>query len=173
LQTYAEIASCQSLSLNELAACHSNCSGQWLHGHGRRISNTPWYTNFHHPSSPIQTRLPGTAYVFKDMFEEYAYHPEPQASQATQQPTQSQNAAETTAFEIPLNTLIECLNIFGTAGSAGTTKTKKWRKGGEDDLPDVGDEDRTGPIDRFFGSEKGTALRMSYAGSGYPLTLFM
>ena len=89
------------------------------------------------------------------------------------------------AFEIPLNTLIECLNIFGTAGPASTNtsnsgKYKKWKKAGEDSDHDDDDEGGRGRgnargIDSYFGggSERRTGLRMSYAGTGYPLTLLM
>lgn len=112
----------------------------------------------------------GTAYVFQDMFEEYTYQPEPpQTQSSTPRP---RTDTEITAFEIQLNTLLECLNIFGTAGSATSSKTKKWRKNGDDTGGDNVNDD--GPIDRYFASgEKGTAMRMSYSGSGYPLTLFM
>jgi len=104
-----------------------------------------------------------TAFVFKDMFEEYTYHPE--ASQ--------QRAVNNAAFEIPLNTLIECLNIFGTSTISTTSKTKKWKQNAEDGGMDY-DNDRTGPLDRYFPSPgKGTAMRMSYDGTGYPLTLHM
>lgn len=97
------------------------------------------------------------------------------------------------AFEIPLNTLIECLNIFGTAGPASTNssagKYKKWRKAGDDSDHDDGDEGRArggrsngannsgvgarGIESYFGGSEKRTGMRMTYAGAGYPLTLLM
>ena len=102
-----------------------------------------------------------TAFVFKDVFEEYAYHPE--ASQTIN------NAA----FEIHPNTLIECLNIFGTSAISTSSKTKKWKQNAEDGGMDYG-SDRTGPLDKYFpSSDKGTAMRMSYGGAGYPLTLHM
>jgi cell cycle checkpoint protein len=87
-------------------------------------------------------------------------------------------------FEIQLNILIDCLNIFGTAGnpnpSFGSTH-KKWRRADRDDGPNHSDDDgrdgrQTGPIDRYFvsgGSEKKTGMRMTYVGAGYPLTLLM
>ena len=103
------------------------------------------------------------------MFEEYTYHPEVSG-------LRSQSASQTinnAAFEIPLNTLIECLNIFGTSSLSATSKTKKWKQTAEDGGMDH-DDDRTGPLDRYFPSSgKGTAMRMSYEGTGYPLTLHM
>lgn len=112
---------------------------------------------------------PATAFVFKDMFEEYTYHPEVPGPQS-QPSSQTINNA---AFEIPLNTLIECLNIFGTYNVSTTSRTKKWKQGAEDGGMDQ-ENDRTGPLDRYFPSSgKGTAMRMSYEGTGYPLTLHM
>lgn len=114
-----------------------------------------------------------TAFVFKDMFEEYTYHPE--ASQLPSQPLSDsqQPASNNAAFEIPLNTLIECLNIFGTPSVSATSKPKKWKQDAEGGGADYGN-DRIGPLDRYFPSSgKGTAMRMSYDGTGYPLTLHM
>lgn len=103
------------------------------------------------------------------MFEEYAYHPEVLG-------THSQPASQTinnAAFEVPLNTLIECLNIFGAPSALTTLKTKQWKQSSEDGGMDH-DNDRTGPLDRYFpSSNTGTAMRMSYEGTGYPLTLHM
>lgn len=103
------------------------------------------------------------------MFEEYAYYPEvpePQSQPASQ-------TINNAAFEIHLNTLIECLNIFGTPSVSTTSKTKKWKQRAEDGGIDH-DNDRTGPLDKYFSSpDKGTAMRMSYEGTGYPLTLHM
>jgi len=113
-----------------------------------------------------------TAFVFKDMFEEYTYHPEASQPQS-QQPSDSQRSTtNNAAFEIPLNTLLECLSIFGTSNVSTASKTKKWKQNAEDGGTDH-DNDRTGPLDRYFPSDKGTAMRMSYDGTGYPLTLHM
>lgn len=110
-----------------------------------------------------------TAFVFKDMFEEYSYHPEVSELQS-QAASQTINNA---AFEIPLNTLIECLSIFGTASASTASKPKKWRQDAEDGGVDQ-DNNRAGPLDRYFrSSDKGTAMRMSYEGTGFPLTLHM
>ncbi|KAJ6620299.1 Rad1/Rec1/Rad17 [Mycena sp. CBHHK59/15] len=141
--------------------------------------------------------LLGTAYVFAGVFDEYTYNselpPAPQNSQNSD--TEEEDNA---AFEIELNTLLECLNIFGTAGPSTSSMTggktgryKRWKKTGEDSDQDD-DEDSRGRggrgrhskendtssakgIDQYFSSnkEKGTGMRMTYAGSGYPLTLLI
>lgn len=116
------------------------------------------------------------------MFDEYVYQPEVSEERA-------QNLSEEpnpTVFEVPLNTVIECLNIFGTAGgssnAAAKQKKKRWRKQGEGSDDDGDDDDGpnhhgntlgAGRIEQYFGNVKGTSLRMSYAGAGYPLTLLM
>ncbi|KAF8061634.1 Rad1/Rec1/Rad17 [Lyophyllum atratum] len=129
--------------------------------------------------------LLGTAFIFSDTFDEYAYRSENPAVESSQG-SEDVDLADNVAFEVPLNTLIECLNIFGTAGAASTNvssgnKYKKWKKAGEDS--DHGDDDERGGrgrsaanrgIDTYFtgGSER-TGMRMTYAGAGHPLTLLL
>jgi cell cycle checkpoint protein len=133
----------------------------------------------------------GTAFIFADIFDEYSYRSENPAPTPQSQDSQNGEQLDNAAFEIPLNTLIECLNIFGTAGPAstnanGTGKYKKWKKTGEDSDHDDENEGGGGGgrgrnggnargIESYFagGSEKRTGMRMTYAGSGYPLTLLM
>ncbi|KAJ7118827.1 Rad1/Rec1/Rad17 [Mycena epipterygia] len=136
--------------------------------------------------------LLATAYIFADVFDEFTYNSE---TPAAPQGSQNSDAEEdSSAFEIPLNTLIECLNIFGTAGSSvsavgtgGTSgKYKKWKRAGDDSDQEGDDNDGRSRrhsngtssargIDSYFGStsDKGTGMRMTYAGSGYPLTLLI
>ncbi|KAG6845217.1 hypothetical protein H0H87_012544 [Tephrocybe sp. NHM501043] len=121
----------------------------------------------------------GTAFVFSEIFDEYSYH-----SDALDSPQESEDEEVNVGFEIPLNTLIECLNIFGTAGAPPTntgTKFKKWKKSGDDSDHDD-DDDRGGRgrnyargLDNFLSgsSEKRTGMRMTYAGPGQPLTLLL
>ena len=142
----------------------------------------------------------GTAYIFSEAFDQYIYNPNPgRAMAATQgsEQEQEQEPPANAAIEVPINTLVECLNIFGTAGSSSSssskdTKTRRWRRVGEESDheggPNEGPSDRqqrrtggsggAGPsdnskIDHFFASEKRTGMRMSYAGPGYPLTFLM
>ncbi|KAK7463510.1 checkpoint clamp complex protein Rad1 [Stygiomarasmius scandens] len=134
--------------------------------------------------------LLGTSYIFADVFNEWSYHPDiPLKDDEDNEQEQQANAEEgynTTAFEIPLNTLIECLNIFGTAGGSLSKNAGKprWTKSGEDsDNDSNADASRntgrshrsTGrTIDHFFGgSERTTSMRMTYIGPGYPLTVIV
>ena len=156
--------------------------------------------------------LLGTAFIFSEVFDEYTYHSElPPPRQARHQkpkPRQADPNASGTesdsengenkeeldnaAFEIPLNTLIDCLNIFGTAsalnamatisGSSGgggapsnSKQAKKWRRVGDGDSDGEGRAGGRG-LDAYFGpgaGEKRTGMRLSYLGAGYPLTLIM
>ena len=88
------------------------------------------------------------------------------------------------ALEFPLDTLIECLNIFGSATGPGgqTTQKKKWAKPGDESDDDTNEQnDRTGrtrengKLDQFFPNRSGksTGMKLSYAGEGYPLTLLL
>ena len=154
--------------------------------------------------------LLGTAFIFSEVFDEYTYHAE-HSSRATRSPkpklrqtdpsasgteSDSENEEdkaqeeepENAAFEIPLNTLIECLNIFGTAssmnamaavsgsGAASNSKqTKKWRRAGDGGSDGEGRAGERG-LEAYFGpstGEKRTGMRLSYPGAGYPLTLIM
>ena len=191
-----------------------------------------------------QSSPSGTAFIFADVFDEYAYHPEtltappsirprdkikhkkrkPKQRARQSQPETSETESdsgedendksyapdeedddeaekddympENSAFEVPLDTLIECLNIFGTAGSlagafsesnnAGRGKARARVRGGrqggmrgnnDDSDPQENDaeEGNARGLDAFFGgkAEKKTSMRLSYPGSGYPLTLIV
>jgi cell cycle checkpoint protein len=129
--------------------------------------------------------LLATAYVFKDIFDEYDYHsinPTEPAGSYNSQNDETENAA----LEIPLNTLIECLNIFGTASTSSLStfsKLKQWKRaddnsdneGNEHDAPNRNrGVNGGGRIDQYFsGSENRTGMRLSYAGAGHPLTLLV
>ncbi|KIP02645.1 hypothetical protein PHLGIDRAFT_78869, partial [Phlebiopsis gigantea 11061_1 CR5-6] len=143
--------------------------------------------------------LLGTAYIFSEAFDQYIYNPNAgTAASATQgsEQEQVQDPPPNAAIEIPINTLVECLNIFGTAGLSSSsnskeTKTRRWRRVGEESDHEGGANDgpsdrRRGAgggagaapsdnsrIDQFFGAEKRTGMRMSYAGPGYPLTFLI
>ena len=154
--------------------------------------------------------LLGTAFIFSEVFDEYTYHSEhspravrpPKSKQRQIDPNASGTESDlengedkaqaeepdNAAFEIPLNTLIECLNIFGTAGTMNPTtsgfsggassnnkQTKKWRRTGEGDSDGEGRLGGRG-LEAYFGpgvGEKRTGMRLSYPGAGYPLTLIM
>lgn len=101
----------------------------------------------------------------------------------------------TTAFQINLNVLVDCLNIFGTAGpvTAPSAAThKKWTKpvqggGGAEDNQNSDDGEgppRRGGVNGGGGpgqrdlqpvrlggqmGDKKTSVRLTYSGDGYPL----
>jgi cell cycle checkpoint protein len=106
---------------------------------------------------------------------------------------EDQEGESATAFGFQLHTLLECLNIFGTAfGPTSSHKANKpnWRR---TDAPDNDEQDtsrgglRAGQsrtreqdignarIDSFFprAEGKGTGMRLSYDGQGYPLSLLL
>ncbi|KAF9501163.1 Rad1-domain-containing protein [Pleurotus eryngii] len=123
--------------------------------------------------------LLATAYIFADIFDEYAYHSEAAPSQQSQD-----DGVDNMAFEIPLNTLIECLNIFGTAGAHPSSTTlggKRWKKQEEDKGSDEEEGEGEGAnnkrrgIAQYFGAgpEKSTGMRLTYEGAGFPLTLLI
>ena len=84
-------------------------------------------------------------------------------------------ASETqTMFDVNLNTLIDCLTIYGiyvsmSSSTGGTWKSRK-REGDEE-------ERVQGPMDDFLASlgskRRKTSMRMSYTGEGYPLKLLL
>ncbi|KAH9915785.1 Rad1-domain-containing protein [Epithele typhae] len=126
--------------------------------------------------------IQATAYIFRDIFDEYVYRPE--SRHGSQDLDRSGEDYVTTVFEIPLHTLIECLNIFGSTplnpGSA-TKKKQKHEDGGDSDGGGPRNRDK-GPgdpgagiarLDQWFAPGKGTGMRLSYAGAGHPLTLFI
>ncbi|KAF9228751.1 Rad1-domain-containing protein [Gyrodon lividus] len=144
--------------------------------------------------------LIATSYIYRDHFDEWSYTPDrprPASSQLSETSEQDADSSSTT-FEIPLTTLIECLNIFGTANmsssSSGVSKGKRWRREDDASDEDTGDgrghannrrvtwsnnnnrdnANGTNRLDRYFGgSEKRTSMRLSYGGPGYPLTLLL
>lgn len=138
------------------------------------------------PALEIQVHLafvpiPATAWIFSDIFDEYVYSPGNPQNDELMQSTQD-NETESTSFEMPLNTVIDCLNIFGTAatsGSGGSGGKKGWKKQGEGSDNESGDEheirqrgNRIEPLNPNA-SEKHTGMRLTYVGAGHPLTLLM
>lgn len=154
--------------------------------------------------------LLGTAFIFSEVFDEYTYNAEPPPRAArpqkpkprqkdpnasgTESDSEDEEELDNAAFEIPLNTLIECLNIYGTAGpmnamtaisgssggglggaSSNSKQAKKWRRAGDGDSDGEGRAGGRG-LEAYFGpsaGEKRTGMRLSYPGAGYPLTLIM
>ncbi|KAH7927051.1 Rad1-domain-containing protein [Leucogyrophana mollusca] len=137
--------------------------------------------------------LLATSYIYPDHFDSWEYNLEPTRVLSSQQSSLSKDSepdSDSTSFEIPLGTLIECLNIFGTATFSSATagsKSKKWRRGEHDDASDddAGGRQRSrapsnapnnSRIEQYFGGGghgKRTSMRLSYGGPGYPLTLLL
>lgn len=153
--------------------------------HGRRGAHIAWYVAKSCTYHDAKTRI-GTAFIFATLFDEFSFHHA--RSRETAESSQSAEI-DNIAFEIPLNTVIECLNIFGSAGisSSAGGSYKKWKmtedgsenEGGADEN-DRDKQRRNGTrpargIESYFGggSEKRTGMRLSYAGPGYPLTLIL
>ncbi|EJF62658.1 Rad1-domain-containing protein [Dichomitus squalens LYAD-421 SS1] len=137
--------------------------------------------------------LVATAWVFSAVFDEFTYNPHAasQPSQHRQEHAGGDDGEEevemASAFEIPLGTLMDCLNVFGTAAQAPGTSSKK-RKNGDDDSDGGGGgggvkkdkgkgradaEGGNARLDEWFAPGKGTGMRMSYAGAGHPLTVLV
>ena len=141
--------------------------------------------------------------MFNTVFDEFTYNPDVAASASQRRGNGNGHGRQgegeegeddeeevemASAFEIPLNTLMDCLNVFGTAAQAPGTSSKK-KKNGDDDSDGGGigggggrrdkgkgraDADGTNArLDEWFAPGKGTGMRMSYAGPGYPLTVLV
>lgn len=132
-----------------------------------------------------------TSYIYRDHFDEWSYSPDHSNSRPVQQTPDRDR--DSTTFEVPLTTLIECLGVFGTANlssHSSAPKPKKWRREGDASDEERGDakgKGRGAPsgnrqqpnaphgLEHFFGggNEKRTSMRLSYAGPGHPLTLLL
>ncbi|KAH6918975.1 Rad1/Rec1/Rad17 [Coprinopsis sp. MPI-PUGE-AT-0042] len=155
--------------------------------------------------------LLGTAFIFSEMFDIYEYYTEAEQRRAFEkqerrrfqensqsqanapsddEPDDADDEPQNAAFQVHLNILIECINIFGTAGPMATPFTsntnthKKWRRGDEEtDHEGVGggggrrggDDLGNRRIEAFLGGGPAnrTNLRMIYPGNGYPLSLIV
>ncbi|KZV70750.1 Rad1-domain-containing protein [Peniophora sp. CONT] len=118
-----------------------------------------------------------TAWIFKDVFDDYTYtppRPEPPASARSSAslrltPSQRTQSDATTVLEIPLHSLLDCLSVFTGHGAASSAKKRGVRPidGDHDDL-----NDQAGRLDAYFGGgAKRTGMSMYYAGEGHPLTI--
>lgn len=86
-------------------------------------------------------------------------------------------AEEASCFEISLDALLQCLNIFGNAGAgAGPIpstgkgkKSRRWAGEGEGGADEESTEWRTTRNNR----ERRTGMRMTWAGEGHPLSIIL
>ncbi|KAK7688999.1 hypothetical protein QCA50_007690 [Cerrena zonata] len=128
------------------------------------------------------------AFIRHDMFDEFIYD----ADLAAELDPDPQNDDEPilpkrTIFEVNLQMMIDCLNVFGTASaSASSASTKKLKYAGWDKPDDErqgegsglrgrggANASRNGRIDQYMGNGTGTALKMTYGGRGQPLVLHL
>ena len=137
----------------------------------------------------------GAAIISKEIFDTFEYNPDPDASTVAhvgEDNSQPSQMMRNTAIEIPLSVFLECLNIFGTAVGTGSNhinstsvSQRQPAKTGEDSGSGSEESDgdeagssgrkRQGKIDSFFArvDGKGTGMRLSYAGAGYPLVMLL
>ncbi|KIY48327.1 Rad1-domain-containing protein, partial [Fistulina hepatica ATCC 64428] len=122
----------------------------------------------------------GTAYVFPRIFEEYAFRPEQDDTALRDGDGEDEDAeSETTVvFKVRLSTVLECLDIFGTAsGVPPPPSHKRWRKLDRGDSDPEDEATRRRKVGKglrhYLGGEKRTSMRMSYQGTGYPLTMLL
>ena len=123
------------------------------------------------------------------MFDEFIYDADFAEEQNPRPPNDDEDEPDLsrrTIFEVNLQVMIDCLNVFGTANaSANATNAPKKHKFTKWDTPDGGDEassskgkgstsgSRNGRIDQYMGNGSGTALKMTYTGPGHPLVLHL
>lgn len=113
------------------------------------------------------------AYLPSGIFQTYTYNAPPPDSSATETPSQQgEEPDSSTCIEINLETLLQCLDIFGNAGVPNESKFKKKknynRDRDEDEEDELDDRYSKAPVEK---SGKATAMQMSYAGQGHPLVV--
>jgi len=122
------------------------------------------------------------------MFDEFKWISPPEDEEEQEEST-SQETPDPNSFQIDLETLLECLNIFGSGSStisqSDNRKKSKWKGGTHgSDSDDEGGRRRNkkngiakgnATIDQYFftGGGKKTGMRLSYAGPGHPLVLIL
>ncbi|WVR05449.1 hypothetical protein IAU60_002465 [Kwoniella sp. DSM 27419] len=102
------------------------------------------------------------AWIPTNLFSTFIFNPPPSSAPAT--------------FELSLDALLQCLNIFGNAGagssasmSTGGKGKRRWAGEGE---PGEEDDMRSGGVDRRS-KEKRTGMRMEWYGSGHDLNVLL
>lgn len=111
--------------------------------------------------------LPATAFIPAKLFREFCFD-----SPGLENPQH-----EMATFEVSIDAMLQCLNIFGSAGSAGapsvttSLRMKRGRMAGELEEGALGFDDE-GPR-RGSGKERRTGMRMTWAGEGEPLCMIL
>ncbi|KAL1698803.1 Rad1/Rec1/Rad17 [Schizophyllum commune] len=112
----------------------------------------------------------GVAYIWSGIFDEFTY--------TAPDPEDPDTGA---AFEVPLSTVLECLNIFGSAGPGAASSSaahKKWRRAEDEEEGDgEGEGRRRGGkgIEHYIGAsgDNRTGMRLSFLGEGHPMVLLL
>ena len=128
----------------------------------------------------------GAACIAREMFGEFDFRPE---SVPSSQNDEEGGESENTVLSFQLNTLLECLNIFGTAFGSSSGPPLPRRRWKNDEAGEGEDEQQAPPngnrrpanagqsrgIDAYFSRAdgKGTGMRLSYGGAGHPLRLLL
>lgn len=128
------------------------------------------------------THTSQSIYQERIFFDEFVYNHLPSEEEASI--VDDDDEVESTTFEIPLDILLECLNIFGTGGGSAVSASseaagKRGGRGRGDDQED-GDARKKagGALATNWGrgdttESRMTGMRMTYEGPGYPLTLLL
>jgi cell cycle checkpoint protein len=138
--------------------------------------------------------MQGTAYIPINIFDEFIFKPErvnPENDHLTA--SQMSDTPDSVVFEVPLDALLECLNIFGSGTPVGggsiSGNKPRWRSGAVSDdegrgraggggrTVDLNVESNTnGRLDHYFhptAELRKTGMRMGYGGRGYPLSFLL
>lgn len=84
--------------------------------------------------------------------------------------------ADAECFEISLDALLQCLNIFGNAGAGAAPGggAGRGRKRWAGDAEDGADKDAAADEDwRVRGRDKRTGMRLTWGGPGFPLSILL
>jgi cell cycle checkpoint protein len=136
----------------------------------------------------------GTAYIPINIFDDFIFKPEmvnPENDHLSL--SQRSETPDSVIFEVPLDALLECLNIFGSAAPSGSGtygNKPRWKSDGNSDDENgpggrrgggrtvdlnVGNS-TNGKLDHYFNSApelRKTGMRMGYGGKGYPLSFLL
>ncbi|KAH9939601.1 Rad1-domain-containing protein [Amylocystis lapponica] len=126
---------------------------------------SPSRNRLYHHRRESRTLL-ATAFIVSDIFDEFTYNPD--ADDSASQPSASQDppAPSHTALEIPLNTSSSVSMSLAQPTHPHPPPVPIQAR------PPL-ERDHNGRIEHYFGSEKGTGMRLSYAGAGNPLVLLI
>ena len=117
--------------------------------------------------SSLTHSAPAIAWIPVNLFQTFEFHELP--------------SGEPACFEISLDALLQCLNIFGNAGPssavgggnimpAGGRGKRRWA--GEDGN-DTGGGEEAGDWRPRGGKDKRTGMRMTWSGLGHPLSMLL